>query len=387
MEQIYLDYAATTPADKAVVDKMLPYFTEKSGNASSFHLAGRIAREAIEDARKEIAQFIGALPEEIIFTSGGTESDNMAIKAFAYANKQKGNHIIVSAIEHHAIVEPCEVLKKEGFEISYAPVDEFGIVDIQKLKELLTDKTILVSVMHANNEVGSIQPVAEIAKLLKDKDIALHTDAVQTFGHIDVNVDDLNVDMLSVSGHKLYGPKGIGALYIRKGTRIKSLIQGGAQERRLRASTENVPAIVGFAEAVRLAGKNMKAEADFQRRLQKKLIDGIVAEIPDVKLNGHPEKRLPNNVNISFAYIEGESILLNLDMEGICASTGSACASGTLDPSHVLLAMGLNHETAHGSIRFSMGRFTKESDIDAVLSVLPGIISKLRAMSPIAFKK
>lgn len=387
MTNIYLDYAATTPTDKKVVDAMLPYFTENFGNASSFHFAGRQARSAMEAARETIAEFMGAKSEEIIFTSGGTEADNMAIKGFAYANKQKGNHIIVSAVEHHAVIEPCEELKKEGFEISYAPVDEFGIVDLEKLKELLTDKTILVSVMHANNEVGSLQPIKEIGEILKDKEVAFHCDAVQTFGHLPVNVDDFNVDMLSVSAHKLYGPKGIGALYIRKGTRMKALIHGGAQERRLRASTENVPAIVGFGEAVRLAKDNMEEESKEQRRLQKKLIDGILDKIPEVKLNGHPEKRLPNNVNISYSYIEGESILLNLDMEGICASTGSACASGTLDPSHVLLAMGLNHETAHGSIRFSLGRFNKEDDVDQVLSVLPGIISKLRAMSPLGFKK
>lgn len=387
MKTIYMDYAATTPTDKAVVDAMIPYFNEKFGNASSFHAKGRESRCAVEESRKQIADCMGAKSEELIFTSGGTEADNMAIKGFAYANKQKGNHIILSAIEHHAVVEPCELLKKEGFEISYAPVDENGIVEVEQLKKLVTDQTILVSVMHANNEIGSIQPVSEIGAFLREKQIAFHCDAVQTFGHMDVNVDDLNVDMMSVAAHKLYGPKGIGALYVRKGIRMKSLIQGGAQERRLRASTENVPAIVGFAEAVKLAKANMEAEEMKQRALQKKLIDGVFAEIEDVRLNGHPELRLSNNVNISFSYIEGESILLNLDMEGICASTGSACASGTLDPSHVLLAIGLSHEQAHGSIRFSFGRFSKEEDVDKVLEVLPGIISKLRAMSPIAGKK
>lgn len=387
MNSVYMDYAATTPTDKKVVEAMLPYFNEKFGNASSFHHKGRETKAAIEEARKTIAEFIGALPEEIIFTSGGTEADNMAVFGFASANKAKGNHIILSAVEHHAVVEPVEILKKQGFEISYAPVDEYGVVDVEKLKSLVTDKTILVSVMHANNEIGTIEPVAEIGAFLKEKQIAFHTDAVQTVGHIDVNVNELQVDMLSAAAHKLYGPKGIGILYVRKGTRLSPLIYGGAQEKRKRASTENVPAIIGFAEAVKIAALKMKEEAAFQQKMQKKLIDGIFEKIEDVRLNGHPKKRLPNNVNISFAYIEGESILLNLDMEGVCASTGSACASGTLDPSHVLLAIGLSHETAHGSIRFSLGRFTKEEDVDKVLEVLPGIIAKLRAMSPIAFKK
>jgi cysteine desulfurase len=365
---------------------MLPYFQEKFGNPSTLYSFGQEARRAMEEARELIASFLGAKPEEIVFTSGGTESNNFALKGIAYANQNRGDHIIVSKIEHHSITEPCKFLEKQGFKITYLEVDRFGLVDPQDLKKAITPKTILVSIMHANNEIGTIQPIKEISQITKERDIYFHTDAVQTFGHIPFKVDELGVDLLSVSAHKLYGPKGIGALYIRKGTKIYSFLQGGDQEKKRRASTENVPGIVGFAKAVELSKESLEEEAQRLTFLRDKLIKGILEKIEHVRLNGHPKQRLPNNVNISIEYIEGESMILNLDMEGIACSTGSACTSSSLEPSHVLLAIGLSPELAHGSLRFTLGKYTCSKDIDYLLEVLPSTVKRLRAMSPL-YKK
>ena len=386
MKQIYLDYAATTPTHPDVVAAMQPYFSDKYGNPSSIHLFGREAKKAIEEARGEIANLIGAKEEEIVFTSGGTESNNFALNGIAYANESKGNHIVTTQIEHHAMIEPCKFLEKRGFKVTYLPVDKYGIVNLDDVKKALTPKTILVSVMHANNEIGTIEPIAEIGKIVKEKGIYFHTDAVQTAGELSINVDELNVDLLSMSAHKLYGPKGVGALYIRKGTRMVPFLYGGEQERRRRASTENVSGIVGFGKAVELAKKEMKERAKHLLPLRDKLIDGVM-KIEDVILNGHPKERLAKNASFCVRYIEGESLLLNLDSLGIAASTGSACSSASLEPSHVLMATGLSHEIAHGSIRFTMGRLTKEEDIYYVLEVLPGVVEKLRAMSPLYKKR
>ena len=383
MKRIYLDYAATTSTDPEVVKAMSAYFTDRFGNPSSLHSFGRQTKQAVEQARETIASFIGAKPEEIVFTSGGTESNNFALKGIACANKNKGNHLITSAIEHHAIIQPCKFLEKQGFKVTYLKVDKYGLVDLQELKKAITDKTILISIMHANNEIGVIQPIQEIGKIAKQKGIYFHTDAVQTFGHLPINLDALNVDLLSISAHKLYGPKGVGALYIRRGTRISSVMQGGDQEKNRRASTHNVPGIVGFGRAVELAKQEMVEEKKRLTPLRDRLIKGILDNIDHTRLNGHPTKRLPNNANISVEYIEGESMILNLDMEGVACSTGSACTSSTLEASHVLLALGLSHELAHGSLRFTLGRYTKEEEIDYVLELLPKIVSKLRSMSPL----
>jgi len=383
MKKVYLDYAATTPCDPLVIAAMQPYFFEKFGNASSLHAYGQEAKKALEDSRETLATFIGAKPEEIIFTSGGTESDNTALLGVAYALEKKGNHIITSAIEHHAITEPLKFLEKKGFKVAYLGVDKDGLVSCDDLKKAITDKTILVSIMHANNEMGTIEPIAQLAQVAKEKGIYFHTDAVQTLGHIPINVDELNIDLLSLSAHKFYGPKGVGALYIRKGTRIETFMRGGDQERNRRASTHNISGIVGCAKAVELCQKNMEAEIKFQSALRDRLIEEIPAKISEVRLNGHKERRLPNNVNFSIKYIEGESMLLSLDMLGIACSTGSACTSSSLEPSHVLLAIGLDHETAHGSLRITLGRWTKESDIDFLLEKLPQVVQKLRAMSPL----
>jgi len=383
MRKIYLDYAATTPTDPEVLKAMLPYFTDRFGNPSSIHSFGQEAKAAVEKARREIASFLGAKQDEIIFTSGGSESDNFAIKGVAYANKHKGNHIITSSIEHHAVIKSCEFLEKMGFEVTYIPVNKDGLVDPEDVKKAITDKTILISIMHASNEIGTIQPIKEIGKIAREKKIYFHSDAVQTFGHLHINVDELNVDLLSVSAHKLCGPKGIGILYVRKGTKIVSFIHGGGQERKRRASTENVPAIVGFGKAVEIAKKTMDEEVKKLVILRDKLIKGILEKIDNVYLNGHPVRRLPNNVNVSVESIEGESMLLNLDMEGIAASTGSACTSASLEASHVLLALGLSHELAHGSLRFTLGRYTEKEDINKVLEILPKIVKKLRSISPL----
>ena len=383
MQRVYLDYAATTPCDPQVIKAMEPYFFEKFGNASSIHSFGQEAKKAIEDSRLMLASFLGAEPSEIVFTSGGTESNNFAIKGVAYALEKKGNHIITTVIEHHAVIEPCKFLEKRGFKVSYVPVDKYGLVSPEDIKRAITDKTILISVMHANNEIGTIQPVAEIGKIAKEKGIYFHTDAVQTLGHIPVNVDELNANLVSLSAHKFYGPKGVGALYIRKGTRIERFLHGGDQENGRRASTHNASGIVGLGKAIELCRDKMDKEAEFQMSLRDELIKEIPNKISEVSLNGHPTLRLPNNVNFSIKYIEGESILLNLDMLGIACSTGSACTSSSLEPSHVLLAIGLAHEIAHGSLRITMGRWTQESDISYLLENLPKIVEKLRAMSPL----
>ena len=334
MERIYLDYAATTPCDPQVLEAMKPYFTEKFGNPSSIHSFGQEAKKGMEDSRQVLADFLGAKPEEIIFTSGGTEANNMAIFGVCAAQEKKGNHIITSNIEHHAIAEPCKALEKHGCSITYVKVDKNGIVDPADIKKAISDKTVLISIMQANNEIGVIQPIAEIGKIAKEKGIAFHSDAVQSVGHIPVDVNELNVDLLSLSAHKFYGPKGVGALYVRKGTRVNRLLYGGDQEKGRRASTSNVSGIEGLAKAIELCKAKMKEEADFQTSLRDTLIKGLLAKIDQCRLNGHPSLRLPNNVNMSFEYIEGESMLLNLDMLGIAASTGSACTSSSLEPSH-----------------------------------------------------
>ena len=383
MRRIYLDYAATTPMHPEVVKAMLPYFTDAFGNASTIYSYGQEAKGAIEEARDNVAALIGARDEEIVFTSGGTEADNFAIKGVAYASESKGNYIITSSIEHHAVIETCKFLERKGFRVTYLPVDEYGLVDPDDVKRAITDKTILISVMHANNEMGTIEPIAEIGRIAREAGIYFHTDAVQTAGHIPVDVNELRVDLLSMSAHKLYGPKGVGALYIRKGTKLISFMHGGEQERRRRASTENVPGIVGFGKAVELAQQEMSEEAERLTCLRDQLIKGLLERIDHTRLNGHPLNRLPNNVNVSVDFVEGESMLLNLDLEGICASTGSACSSSSLEPSHMLLALGLSPEQAHGSLRFSLGKWTSEEEIEQVLDVLPRIVAKLRAMSPL----
>ncbi len=390
MKRIYLDHAATTPTHPDVLAGMLPYFSEKFGNPSSLHSFGQEARAAVERAREQVAALINARSEEIVFTSSGTEADNTAIQGVAAANFEKGNHIITSKIEHHAVLEPCHWLEKHGFTVTYLPVDKYGLVDPKDIAKAITDKTILVSIMHANNEIGTIEPIEEISQAIRLKaqgsrhKVLFHTDAVQTAGQIEVDVEKLGVDLLSMSAHKFYGPKGVGCLYISKGTRLEPLIRGGEQERRRRASTENVPGIVGFGRACELAKKELDSRQKHLIPLRDRLIKGIMGKIPDVILNGHPEKRLPKNVDVTVKYVEGEAMLLNLDMAGIAASTGSACSSGSLEASHVLLAAGISPELAHGSVRFTLGRMTTETEIDEVLEVFPKIVDKLRKMSPLA---
>jgi cysteine desulfurase len=386
IKKIYMDYAATAPAHPDVVKEMQPYFTDIFGNPSSIHSFGREANEAIEKARGRVADLIGAKSEEIVFTGGGTEADNFAIKGIAYANKNKGDHIITSAIEHHAVTETCKFLETQGFKITYLPVDKYGLVDPAGIKKAITDKTILVSVMHANNEIGTIEPIEEIGKVVREKGIYFHVDAVQTAGHIPISLAELPVDLLSMSAHKLYGPKGVGALFIRKSVRITSFMHGGEQEHYRRASTENVPGIVGFGKAAEIAAGGIAGEMTRLAGIRDKLIKNIL-QIENTRLNGHPVRRLPNNVNISIEFIEGESMLLNLDLLGIAASTGSACTSSSLEPSHVLLALGLSHEVAHSSLRFTLGMGTTEEDADYVLNALPGIVKKLRFMSPLYKEK
>ncbi|MBP2652970.1 MAG: iscS 1 [Firmicutes bacterium] len=383
MKRIYFDHSATTPVDKNVATSVLEYMTDKFGNASSIHSFGREARRAVEESREKVAALIGATPNEIFFTSGGTEGDNLAIKGVAFANRKKGNHIITSAIEHHAVLHTCDYLEKHGFQITYLPVDEYGMIRLEDLKNAVTDKTILISIMFANNEVGTIQPVKEIGAFAKERGIYFHTDAVQAAGNYPIDVKADNIDLLTMSGHKFYAPKGIGALYIRRGVRIESIQHGGAHERNLRAGTENVPGIVGLGLASEIAKNEMNNRVERISKLRDKIISEVSSNIPHTKLNGHPKLRLPGNVNFSFLYLEGESLLLNLDMKGIGASSGSACTSGSLDPSHVLLAMGLTHEVAHGSLRISLGHDNTEEEVDYFLEVLPEIIDRLRAMSPL----
>ena len=381
MDRIYLDNAATTAVSPEVLTAMLPYFTECYGNPSSIHSTGRDAHKAVDAARRQVAAAINADPAEIYFTAGGSESDNWAIKGTAFAKRDKGNHIITTAIEHHAVLHTCQWLEKQGFEVTYLPVDENGLVSVEDVEKAITDRTILISVMAANNEIGTIEPIAEIGALARSRGILFHTDAVQAVGAIPLDVKAMNIDMLSMSGHKFHGPKGIGALYIRKGVRLDTLIAGGAQERGKRAGTENLPGIVGIGKAIEIATRDMEANAARMTALRDKLIHGILESIPDVRLNGHPTRRLPNNVNVSVRYIEGEALLLRLDLAGIAGSSGSACTSGSLDPSHVLLAIGLPHEIAHGSLRLTLGTDTTEADIDEVLDKLPGIVKNLRDMS------
>jgi len=383
MRRIYLDHAATTPVHPDVLETMLPYFTESFGNPSSIYSYGQEAKAAIEEARGKIAGLIGSRSEEIVFTSGGTEADNYAIKGIASANEPKGNHIITTSIEHHAVMETCLFLGKRGFRVTHVPVDEYGLVDPDEIRKAITDKTILISIMYANNEIGTIEPIAEIGKIARETGICFHTDAVQATGHIPIDVADLNVDLLSMSAHKLYGPKGVGALYIKKGTKITTFLHGGGQERGRRGSTENVPGVVGFGKAAEIAQGEMGEEQTRLAGLRDRLIAGLADRIDDIRLNGHPIQRLPNSVNVSIKFVEGESMLLNLDLDGIATSTGSACSSGSLEPSHVLLALGLSHEQAHGSIRFTFGRENTQEDVDRVLEVFPPIVAKLRAMSPL----
>jgi cysteine desulfurase len=383
MKRIYLDYAATTPTRPEVVQAMLPYFTESFGNPSSIYSYGQEAKEAVESARAEVAKLINARDEEIVFTSGGTEADNTVLKGVVFANEKKGNHIITSSVEHHAVLETCKFLEGRGYSVTYLQTDEYGMIDPDDVRKAITGKTILISIMHANNEVGSVEPISEIGKIAREADVYFHTDAVQSAGHIPVDVNELGVDLLSMSAHKLYGPKGIGMLYIRKGTRVASLLHGGEQERRRRASTENVPGIVGFGVAVELARQEMAEEEKRLTSLRDWLIRSLLERIDHSRLNGHPTLRLPNNVNVSIDYVEGESMVLNLDLEGICASTGSACSSSSLEPSHVLMALGLLPEQAHCSLRFTMGKWTTEEEITRVIEVLPRIVAKLRAMSPL----
>ncbi|MBM4447035.1 MAG: cysteine desulfurase NifS [Chloroflexi bacterium] len=383
MKRIYLDYAATTPTHPEVMKAMLPYFTDSFGNPSSIHSLGQEAKHAVEKARNQVAALIGATSDEVVFTGSGTEADNFAVKGVALSRHGKGNHIITSSIEHHAVLETCKFMEEQGLSVTYLPVDGYGMVDPNDVKKAITNKTILISIMHANNEVGTIEPVAEIGNIAREAEIYFHTDAVQAVGRIPVDVNKLNVDLLSISAHKLYGPKGVGALYVRQGTRVSPFMHGGNQERGKRASTENVPAIVGLGKAAEIAQQEMLEEAQKLTTLRDRLIEGILKNIEHTQLNGHPVMRLPNNANVSISYVEGESILLNLDLAGICVSTGSACSSSNLGPSHILAAMGLPPLQAHGSLRFTLGKWTTEEEINQVLHVLPGIVSKLRAMSPL----
>jgi cysteine desulfurase len=380
---VYMDHAATTYTKPEVLEAMMPYFTEQFGNASSIYNFGRRSKAAIEEAREKVAKALNALPDEIYFTGGGSEADNWAIKGVAFANRNKGNHIITTKIEHHAVLHTCEYLEKQGFDVTYLDVDEYGLINLEDLKNAITDKTILITIMFANNEIGTIQPIAEIGKIARERGIYFHTDAVQAVGNVEIDVKEMNIDMLSLAGHKFYGPKGVGALYIRKGVKIDNLIHGGGQERKRRAGTENLPGIVGLARAIELATSNIEEHNRKIKSMRDRLLKGIMDKIPYTKLNGHPEKRLPGNINVSFQFIEGESLLLLLDHYGICASTGSACSSGSLDPSHVLMAIGLPHEIAHGSLRLSLGDLNKEEDVDYVLEVLPQIVQRLRDMSPL----
>ena len=380
---IYLDNAATTKTKPEVVEAMLPYFTEKFGNPSSVYEFAGQNKSAVTQAREIIAKALNAQTADIYFTAGGTEADNWALKATMEAYKEKGNHLITTKIEHHAILHSCEYLEKQGCEVTYLDVDENGLIDLQQLKDSIRPTTVLISVMYANNEIGTVQPIKEIGQIAKEHGVLFHTDAVQAFGQIPIDVIEEHIDMLSASGHKLNGPKGIGFLYIRKGLKLRSLIHGGGQERKRRAGTENVPGIVGFGKAVELAMANMEAKQQKEKELRDYLITRVLAEIPYTRLNGHRTNRLPNNSNFSFQFIEGESLLIMLDMKGICASSGSACTSGSLDPSHVLLAIGLPHEIAHGSLRLTLSEETTKEDLDYTIEQLKAIVANLRNMSPL----
>lgn len=382
-KSIYFDHAATTAVKKEVLQEMLPYFTEKYGNASTVYRIGQVSKAALDDARARVAKVFNCKPNEMFFTGCGSESDNWAIKGAARANKAKGNHIITTAIEHHAVLHTCKTLEKEGFEVTYLPVDEYGLVSADDVKNAIKDNTILISIMYANNEIGTIEPIAEIAEIAKEKGILMHTDAVQAAGAVPIDLSELKVDMMSLSAHKFNGPKGVGALYIRSGVRIENFIDGGAQERGKRAGTENLPGIIGLAKALELASASMEEKDKKITALRDYIIKNIEEKIPYCRLNGHRTQRLPGNVNFSFEFIEGESLLLWLDINGIAASSGSACTSGSLDPSHVLLAIGLKHETAHGSLRVSLGEENTYEEADYFIEKLVGIVDKLRKMSPL----
>lgn len=380
---IYLDNAATTKTSKEVFEAMKPYFDELYGNAASIYRFAGQSTKAVDDAREVVANFLGAKPKEIYFTSGGSEADNWALKGVAFAKREKGKHIITSKIEHHAILHTCEHLEKLGYEISYIDVDENGVIKLDELKAAIREDTILISVMFANNEIGTIEPVKEIGRIAHEHDVIFHTDAVQAFGHVDINVDELNIDILSASGHKFNGPKGVGIMYLRDTVKIGAFIHGGSQERGRRAGTHNTPGIVGFAKATELAAGTLEKRAAYESELRDYLINRVIDEIPYTKLNGHRENRLSNNANFSFRFIEGESLLIMLDQKGICGSSGSACTSGSLDPSHVLLAIGLPHEIAHGSLRLTLSEETTKEEIDTTVEALKTIVERLRNMSPL----
>ena len=380
---VYLDYAATTYVKPEVLEEMLPYFTQKFGNPSSFYSISRENRMAIDKARAQVAKALNCDVNEVYFTGGGSEADNWAIKGIASAHKNKGNHIITTKIEHHAVLHTCQYLEKHGFEVTYLDVDDKGLVNLEELKNAITDKTILVSIMFANNEIGTIEPIKQIGEICRERKIFFHTDAVQAVGNVAIDVKDMNIDLLSLAGHKIYGPKGVGVLYIRKGIKIDNLIHGGSQERNRRAGTENIPGVVGLGKAIELATDNLEEHRNKMIALRDRLREGLL-KVPYTRLNGaEGDKRLPGNVNVCFEFVEGESILLSLDFKGICASSGSACTSGSLDPSHVLLAIGLPHEIAHGSLRLTLGEGSKEEDVDYILEVIPPIIERLRNMSPL----
>lgn len=380
---VYLDYAATTYVKPEVLEEMLPYFTQKFGNPSSFYSISRENRMAIDKARAQVAKALNCDVNEVYFTGGGSEADNWAIKGIASAHKNKGNHIITTKIEHHAVLHTCQYLEKHGFEVTYLDVDDKGLVNLEELKNAITDKTILVSIMFANNEIGTIEPIKQIGEICRERKIFFHTDAVQAVGNVAIDVKDMNIDLLSLAGHKIYGPKGVGVLYISKGIKIDNLIHGGSQERNRRAGTENIPGVVGLGKAIELATDNLEEHRNKMIALRDRLIEGLL-KVPYTRLNGaEGDKRLPGNVNVCFEFVEGESILLSLDFKGICASSGSACTSGSLDPSHVLLAIGLPHEIAHGSLRLTLGEGSKEEDVDYILEVIPPIIERLRNMSPL----
>ncbi len=382
-KRIYVDHSATTPMRKQVVDAMLPYFTENFGNASTVYAEGREAKKALNTARSQVAKAIGAKDDEVFFTGSGTEADNWAIRGVAMANAGKGKHIITSAVEHHAVLHTCQALEKEGFRVTYLPVDEYGMVSAKSVEDAICDDTILITIMTANNEIGTIMPIAEIGRIAKEKGVIFHTDAVQAIGMMEINVDEMNVDLLSLTGHKFYGPKGSGALYIRKGTKIGKFVIGGGQEKNRRAGTENIPAIVGLGKAIELATADIEGHTKPLREMRDRFIKRVLDEIPYTRLNGHPTERMASNANISFEFIEGESLLLMLDMKGISASSGSACTSGDLDPSHVLLAIGLKHEVAHGSLRVTFGDSNAPEDADRIVDELKVIVERLRAMSPL----
>lgn len=383
MKKIYMDYSATTPVKKEVVEEMIPFFSEVFGNASSIHSFGQEAKRALENARAKVATTLSTTPDTIYFTAGGSESDNWALRGVMKANSEKGNHMITTKIEHHGILHTCEALEKEGIEVTYLEVDEYGKISLEALEKAITEKTVLISIMFINNEIGTMQDVKAIGEIARRHKIIFHTDAVQAYGNVKIDVNSLNIDLMSISSHKIYGPKGVGALYIRKGIKIKNIIEGGAQERKRRAGTENIPGIVGFAKAAEIAHENLEEHINRLSKMRDRLIKGIMESIDYSRLNGHPVDRHPGNVSVCFEFIEGEALLLSLNAKGIAGSSGSACTSGSLDPSHVLLAIGLKHEIAHGSLRLSLGDFTTDEDVDYAIEALKEVVQKLRMMSPL----